>query len=279
LPTAERIEAVRLLGQDDFGHAEPVLSGLLAPGEEQPLQMSAVRTLGGFSSSRVGSILLQSWSSFTPAVRDEVLAALLGRRERTGELLAALENQAVSAGQLSSAQRMQLLAHPDPVLKARAARVFGQGSTGTRAAAVEKYRGAVSLPGDATRGQTIFDQTCAACHRLAGRGADLGPALETVRGWDREKLVLHILDPNREVASNYLVFTLELKDGSSLSGMISEETASSIKLKRMGAPDETILRQNLTRITSSPASLMPEGLEGALSIRDMADLLAHLTAP
>jgi putative heme-binding domain-containing protein len=278
LAVAERTEAVRLLAQDDFDRVGSVLSALLAPGEAQPVQLAAVHTLAGFASARVGRMLLDPWSSYTPAVRDAVLAALLARRERTGELLTALEQKVIGAGQLSPARRTQLLAHPDAALKARAAKIFGQGGTGSRAAAVEKYRAALALPGDVARGRSVFDQTCAACHRLAGRGVDLGPALETVRGWDREKIVLHILDPNREVAPNHLVYTLELKDGSSLSGMISEETAGSIKLKRMGAPEETLLRQNLARVTSSPASLMPEGLEGVLSLQDMADLLAHLTA-
>ncbi|MBL9209715.1 MAG: c-type cytochrome [Opitutaceae bacterium] len=279
LPVADRLEAVRLLAQDEFARVHPVLSALLSPGEVQPVQLAAVRTLAGFTGPAVGPLLLRSWSGYTPAVRDEVVTALMNRRERTGELLAALEQQVIGLGQLSPARRAQLLGHPDPALKARAAKIFGQGPAGSRAAAVENYRAALALPGDAARGRVIFEQACAACHRLGGRGADLGPALETVRGWDRPKLVLHILDPNREVAPGYLVYTLELKDGSSLSGMISEESAGSITLRRMGAPAETILRQNLVRVTSSSASLMPEGLEGALSVPDMADLLACLTAP
>ena len=91
--------------------------------------------------------------------------------------------------------------------------------------------------------------------------------------------MLHILDPNREVAANYIAYVIELKDGSSLSGMIAEETAGGINLKRVGAPEESILRQNIAKITSSAVSLMPEGLESALSLQDMADLLAHLTEP
>jgi putative heme-binding domain-containing protein len=117
---------------------------------------------------------------------------------------------------------------------------------------------------------------CAACHRYSGRGVDIGPNLETVRGWDREKLLLNILDPNREVAGNYIAYVIDLKDGSSVSGMISEENAASITLKRIGAPEETILRLNIAKITSSAVSLMPDGLESTVPPQDMADLLAYL---
>jgi putative heme-binding domain-containing protein len=212
-------------------------------------------------------------------VRDEVLAVLLARRDRAAELLTALEKNVITVAQLPPARRTQLLAHPDAALKSRAARLFGQGAAASRVAALEKYRSAGSLAGDVVRGQVVFDQNCAACHRLGGRGVEFGPDLETIRGWDREKILLHVLDPNREVAPNYQVYTVELKDGSLLAGMITEETAGSIRLKRIGAAEETFLRQNVVRVTGSPASLMPEGLEGALSVQDMADLLARLTAP
>ena len=140
------------------------------------------------------------------------------------------------------------------------------------------YQAALTLAGDAARGSRVYDNICAACHRYAGRGTEIGPNLETIRGWDREKIMLNILDPNREVAANYIAYVVELKDGSSLSGMISDESAGSIKLKRIGAAEETILRQNIAKITSSAVSLMPEGLEAAIPPQDMADLLAFLAA-
>ncbi|MSU48684.1 MAG: c-type cytochrome [Opitutus sp.] len=274
-----RMDAVRLLAYDEFSRAGPALGALLNPGESPALQIVAVRALASFPKTPVEKILLAPWAGYTPAVRDEVLAAFLARRERTGALLTALETGVVSAGQLSAARRTQILAHPDAAIKARAALIFGQNPSTSRPAAVEKYRSAVALAGDPARGGKVFDHVCAACHRFAGRGADLGPALETVRGWDREKIMLHILDPNREVAPDYLIYVIDLKDGSSLSGMIAEETAGSIRLKRLGAPEENILRQNIAGIASTARSLMPEGLEGAVSLQDMADLLSLLTAP
>jgi putative membrane-bound dehydrogenase-like protein len=269
--------AVRLLAFDDFALASPVLLARLAPGEPPALQVAAVQVLAGFPDPKVGTMLLQAWSSLMPAVRDEALAALLARRERTAALLAAIEQRTVVPAQVPPARRSQLLASSDPELRARAARVFGRSEAGTRAAAVENYRAAAAMTGDGGRGLRVFDQTCAACHRLGGRGTDIGPNLDSVRGWDRAKIMLHILDPNREVAPNYLVYLIELRDGSSLSGMISEEAASGLKVRRIGAPEEVIPRQNVARVTASAVSLMPEGLETSLSLQDMSDLLELIT--
>ncbi len=271
-----KIDAIRLLTYEDFVAARPTLVALLTPSQAQAVQMAAVKALATFTHADVATALLAPWVAYTPVLREEALAALLARRERIGPLLAAIEAGTVSAAHVSAARRTQILANPDATLKARAGKIFGQTLSGSRAEVVAKYQPVLSLTGDPARGSTVFDTICAACHRFAGRGVELGPNLETIRGWDKEKLLLHILDPNREVAANYLAYVVELKDGGSLAGMIGEENAASITLKRIGAPDEIILRQNIAKLTSSALSLMPEGLESAISPPAMADLLAYL---
>ena len=270
---------MRLLASDEFASAQPALAALLAANEAQPLQVAAIRALSGFTHVDVGKTLLAAWENFTPAVREEAVAALLARRERVGALLTALESSVVALSQLSAARRAQLLANADSAIQARASKLLGQGTTASRADVVARYKRELPPSGDLTRGAKIYDTACAACHRYAGRGVELGPNLETVRGWDREKLLLNILDPNREVAANFVAYVIELKDGTSLSGMITDENAGSVTLKRIGAPEETILRQNIAKVTSSSVSLMPEGLESTLTPQDMADVMAFLLGP
>ncbi len=279
LAATPRSAAVKLLGYDDFANSRAALTELLNAADAQPVQIAAVKAFSGYTHADVPKSLLAAWPSYTPAVREEVLAALLARRERVGALLTAIEEKIVSAGQVSAARRTQIMANPDAKIRTRAEIAFGQAPTASRREAVERYQGALSLKGDAKRGTRVYDNVCAACHRFAGRGVDLGPNLETIRGWDREKLLLNILDPNREVAASYIAYEIELKDGSTVAGMIAEENAGSIKVKRIGAPEETILRQNIATITSAAVSLMPEGLEAAIPPQDMADLLAFLVAP
>ncbi|HUR56764.1 MAG TPA: PVC-type heme-binding CxxCH protein [Opitutaceae bacterium] len=279
IATGARVDAVRLLAYDDFASVRELLGALLTANDEQPLQLAAIRALATFAQPDVARTLLEPWAGYTPAAREEVLAALLARRDRVTALLDAIEGKVVNPAEVSAARRTQILANPDGAIKARAGKLFGTNASGTRAEVVAKYQAALSLAGDGARGAKVYDNVCAACHRFAGRGTEIGPNLETVRGWDREKLLLNILDPNREVAANYAAYTIELKDGSSLAGMIVEENAASIALKRIGAPDETILRQNIAKITSAAQSLMPEGLEATISPPDMADLIAYLKAP
>jgi putative membrane-bound dehydrogenase-like protein len=279
LDSAAREAAIRTLTHEGFAGAKDTLMALLQPREPASVQAAAVKALGGFSDPSVAAVLLEAWSRATPALREELLAALLARKDRIVALLAALESGRVPPGQVSGARRTPLLGHADAAIKARATALFGAGVSASRREAVEKYQPALGQPGDATRGAKVFAAVCAPCHRFNGRGFDLGPNLETTRGWDREKLLLNILDPNREVAANYLAYTIETRDGGIFNGLIADENAAGLTVRRPGLADETVLRQNLLRVTSSAQSLMPEGLETAISIAEMADLLAYLLAP
>ena len=141
---------------------------------------------------------------------------------------------------------------------------------------METYKPALRLPGDAKRGELVYEANCMNCHRAGQKGSDVGPDLASVRAWDAEQILLNILDPNREVSPNYVEFSVELADGETVTGVIASETASSITLRRAGGAQETISRQNIRQMSSSGISLMPEGLEAVISPQQMADLLAFM---
>ena len=61
-----------------------------------------------------------------------------------------------------------------------------------------------------------------------------------------------------------------------LSGILVSETATSVQLRMAGGAEETLLRANLAKLEALPNSLMPAGLEAAISRQDLADLLAFL---
>ncbi|MEO5803908.1 MAG: PVC-type heme-binding CxxCH protein [Verrucomicrobiota bacterium] len=273
---AKRREAIHLLGYEEFEKAKGALSKLLDAHEPQEIQAAAVRALAGFKNAEVPMLLLNPWRSFTPAIREEVLVAIFSRKERLKPLLDAIEDGNVSVAQINQARKTMLLAQTVPALHEQAAKLFGRENVGSRKEVLGEYHSALSLKGDKARGQKVFESNCMVCHRSGDKGNEVGPNLETVRQWDAEKIMMNILDPNREVAPNFVSYEIELKDGSSLSGIIISETAGSISLKRSDGIQETVLRQNIQKISSSGLSLMPEGLEAAVPPHDMADLIAFL---
>jgi putative heme-binding domain-containing protein len=88
--------------------------------------------------------------------------------------------------------------------------------------------------------------------------------------------MIAVLDPNQGVEGKYLSYAAVTKDGRTFSGMIVEETATSITLARPDGKREVLLRIDIEQLASSGKSFMPEGLEKDLSPQDLADVIAFV---
>lgn len=119
-------------------------------------------------------------------------------------------------------------------------------------------------------------QRCSMCHRLGGSGHQVGPDLVTVKTSGKEKILINILDPNREVAPQYQAYEVELKDGDSLVGILVNGTANSLTVRQPYGKEEIVMLANVSRKKSQNQSLMPEGLEAGLKPQDFADLLEYI---
>lgn len=243
---------------------------------DSSLAVLAIQALGTYKGPEVGGALLPRLKNLTPMVRDEALAVLLARPERTLALLDAIEGQRVPPGLLGLPRKTQLLASAHAQVKSRAETVLGQVDA-ARGPVVKRFLSDTPANGKAEQGRELFRKHCANCHRADGMGFEIGPHMETVRNWDKEKLLTNILDPSRELAPQSMAYAIALSSGTVISGMIAEETASSLVIKRAGVLGETLLRDDIEAISNTGLSLMPAGFEESISPEQMADLLAFLT--
>ena len=273
----ERLAAIRLLGRNPERREEDIqrLGGLLAARYSSAVQRAALAELARQKQRSAADALLAGWTGYSPALRIDALNVLLGRPDWCRALLAAVQNGAISAGQISAPFQERLLNHPDRAVKQRAADLFTATSR-DRNALLRQYSGVANLTGDAAKGMTLFRQQCATCHKLRGEGSEVGPDLATLSGKDVQTLLVAILDPNQAVEVRYVNYTAVTKNEREISGILTAETANSITLRAPGGREETLLRSDLRQFSSSGLSLMPEGLEKALTPQDMADLLAAL---
>ena len=276
-PLADRLTAVRLLGDGPFATARPALAPLLSPRQPPALQLAAIRALALHPQAAVAATLLAAWPGYSPAVRRECVEALFARAERLPPLLAALEKKAVLAGQLEPARVEQLRQHRDPVVRARARKVLAGVAAPERQKVVDAYRAAIDLKADRGRGKTLFKKTCATCHRLETEGFEVGPdLLAALKNKTREQLVIDILDPSREVDPRYQNYVVTTKKGQTVTGMIATETASSVTLRRGEKAEDVLLRSQIEDITATGKSVMPDNLETQLSKQELADLIEYL---
>jgi putative heme-binding domain-containing protein len=273
---AERLAAVRLLAHAAWQTAEPALSRLMKEDPAQEVRLAAVRALAAHPRKEVPELLMKAWPSYTPAVRREVTEAMLRQPERILFFLSEVEAGRIKPGDLDALRTRQLVNHSKADIRERARKLLQENLPAERKQVLEKYKTALTLKGDAKRGQVVFQKNCATCHRVAGTGVDVAPDISDTRTKTADMLLVDILNPNQAIDSNYISYTVATKNGKTFTGIIAAETASSLTLRRAENQTDVILRQDIEEIQSSGVSLMPEGLEKTITVEEMADLLTFL---
>ena len=268
---ARRVEAVEFLAFSPDAESDAVLLRLLGPTTSASLQSAAVMVLSQQRANAVTNVLAH-WTQLAPPTRTKAVALLLARRESAGALVRAVEQGTVGRAEIPAAEVQRLTSHTDGDVRREARRVF-QRDESARSEVVQKFRPALDLAGDVGRGQMVYQQRCASCHRSGGEGFAVGPDLASVATAGKEKLLASLLDPNAEVAAAYMAYAIETKGGESFLGLLAEETPQAVMLKLPNGETMRLGRETISALRAGDKSLMPEGLEEGLSAQDVADLL------
>jgi putative membrane-bound dehydrogenase-like protein len=146
------------------------------------------------------------------------------------------------------------------------------------------WRKALAGRGDAAAGERVFFHVrgprCAVCHRIDGRGGQVGPDLSAIGlSLDRGKLIESILMPSKEIAPAFTTWIITLRNGKTHTGVIvSENFDSTITLADADGKRFTLQRLDIDDRQASPKSLMPDDLPKQMTRREFLDLLAFLSA-
>jgi putative membrane-bound dehydrogenase-like protein len=273
-----RAAAVRTLGLADFGAVQKNFASLLSFRQPEAVQRATLETLSRFERSEVPALVLDAWPGLSPTLRATAAETLFARPAWVHAFLDGVEQGNVKTGDLDPARIALLKASADARVKARTEKLLAGAGLSKRTEVVANYRKALDLGGDAANGKQLFKKVCSTCHRLEGVGDAVGPDLTSIRNRGNETILLNVLDPNREVLPQYVVYAAVTDSGRTLTGLISAETATSITLRRADGTSETLLRVQIEELRSTGLSFMPEGIEQQVDVRGMADLLAYLNS-
>jgi putative heme-binding domain-containing protein len=276
LDAAGRLAAIRLLSRVSWPAAAKSLPGLLTDDVPQDIRLAAVRALAMHSDKEVAPLLMKDWRTYTPALRREVTEAMFRSPDRILIFLGEIDAKRVKPGDLDTLRTRQLLKHNQPNIRVLADKLLRDNLPADRQEVMRKYQDALTMKGDAKRGQEVFKKNCATCHRVAALGIDVGPDIADTRTKTLSALLTDILVPNQAIDNNYVNYVLSTKDGKTLTGIVVAETASSLTLKRAEGQADVILRSQIDELQSTGVSLMPDGLEKNITVAEMADLLDFL---
>ena len=137
--------------------------------------------------------------------------------------------------------------------------------------------------GNAERGRRLFHEKveflCVRCHRAEGQGVStVGPDLTGIGTQrDREYLLRAIVNPGADIATGFEFATLQLKDGSTVVGIIRQEspTALQVEVAEAGVMKQReVLEADVKQRISNSAMPPLVSLMSRHELRDLVEYIA-----
>lgn len=219
------------------------------------------------------SPLVSSFTALKPALQQKAFEAMLKRPEATGALLDAVKAGSIDRAIFAPGDVARLRSHPNKQIAKRANDLF-KVNNAAKDAIIAKLAPEVEKPGNAAQGKMLFTAACAVCHKLGDIGVAVGPPLDGMGAHGPAELLVHIVDPNREVDPSFWAFNITTKKGEVLQGVVTSENNATVTLATQVGVRE-IAKSDIDKRENTHRSLMPEGLD-ALGTEALRDILAFI---
>ena len=139
------------------------------------------------------------------------------------------------------------------------------------------------LTGDAHAGAVVFRNStganCIACHQIGEEGRMVGPPLTTIgQKLSKEQLYQAILVPNEAILMGYETWVVRDKKGELFAGLKTSDTPDQVTIKDSNGKYHDIFAEDVDRKVMQKVSLMPEGLAGTMTMKELVDLVEYLSS-
>jgi len=277
-PAEWRSQLIVATSRERIASLPTVLVPLL---RDATVRVAAIRGLTAFRVPNIARTLLGSMHDWSTQQQLEVFQLLASRSETALELCKSIEKGDVDRHAVPTVVVRQLRSLKDDELQTRVTAVWGSSRTTPRRRQQQIARLMNLLvaerlaAADTRQGGEWCKKICLNCHRLHGKGADIGPDLSGAQRYDLYYLLHNILDPSAEVDHNFRVTLIDTVDGRTVTGMVVSETNEVVGLQT--ATERLILNKSeIAERRLSEESMMPNGLLDELSENHIRDLVAFL---
>lgn len=247
--------------------------------------IAASVTLDAPSAARLAVQLFRD-SELNPTDATHTLSAFLNRKDDVAVFAGAIRAGDLNPGTAKAMMRSLFsTGRSDPVLLTALNSAIGD------AARVPEYNKAyvTSLAvdaqklGDQTRGRLIFQSlACASCHKVSGRGGDVGPDLTaTGTTLSPERIIEELLWPNRQVKEGYSTLQVLTVDGRIHQGYErrtrDSEESGDVVIQELSTRRLLTIDNGDIEFVGNAGSPMPEGLTSVISKPQLLDLIQYLS--
>jgi putative heme-binding domain-containing protein len=275
-----RIELLRVL--DEMGEVDcvPPLLAILSDWQNDAVRAAALTTLSRFDQPQIAQAVLSAYPKMSAPLRSEARTLLFGRPDWTRSLLDRIDRGEIAAADVQTEELRRVAYYSDSDLDARVRKRWGNIRAGTpeeKLADIRRISNDLrAAAGRPDHGHELFKKSCATCHTLFGEGIRIGPDLTTANRKDRDFLLVSIVDPSVQIRKEYLAYAVTTNSGRVVTGLIADQTPSSITVVGPKNERTSIRRDDIEEVRESPQSLMPERLLDAMKPQELRDLFSYL---
>jgi putative membrane-bound dehydrogenase-like protein len=240
-----------------------------------------IKALATCDDPRVAPAILDSFPRLNRSARTAAIDTLLARESSVRVLLDALAAGHLEKKDITQFQARQVSKLASPALRKRFEQVWGKVNVSSAELAAKMKKLRITMKpdflalGDVAHGRQLFEQRCAACHALFGKGGTLAPDLTGSGRKEVDYLITNVVDPNAVIGADWQLAVVTLKDGRVVSGSIAQETDATVTFRTPDGP-AAIERAQIKSLERMNNSMMPQGLLDDLSPDHIRDLFSYL---
>jgi putative membrane-bound dehydrogenase-like protein len=269
-----RIEAVRVLCQSPQGKRFGILAKLADdPSVSVAIRAEAIAGLADDAQAQRERLITLA-SDANSALRNEALRSLRGvvlTDEQRSKLFSSCR------GDAGATELVGLLASRNDPAHPERARNESLGTT------TDLWLARLEGPADAAVGERVFFHAkgpgCYRCHQFDGRGSRAGPDLTNLAaGIDRRRLVESIVSPSKEIAPQFVAYTVARIDGTVFNGILLEQSPEGqLVFADSQGRRIAVKAGDIAERKPQTISIMPDDLPRTMTIQEMRDVLAFLS--
>lgn len=274
---ATGVESLRIIL--DHGSTDLVKGVLQGTNASQAISLT--RLAGNTEANQIGALLqpLVQNAHFDPPLRQEAVRSLARVESGAASLIAsAIQGRLVEDLKPLAAAELSKIRWLD--LRAEAAKVLPPVPAETEKK-LPPVAELLARKGDPVRGAKIYRRDevgCIKCHQVGQEGVDFGPGLTEIGDkLGKDALYEAILNPSAGVSFGFEAWALELKNGDEPFGLLASETADEISIKAQTGIVTRYPKSEVIRKEQQKLSIMPAGLEQAMTVEELVDLVEYLT--
>ncbi|HVK16634.1 MAG TPA: PVC-type heme-binding CxxCH protein, partial [Fimbriiglobus sp.] len=251
---------------------------------DSQLRSSAIRGLASYDHADTPRSLLALYETFTAADKRNALNTLAARSAYAKVMLDAIAAKKVPAADVPAEIIRQLRGLGDKKLDEQITAVWGtvRDTPADRKKLITSWQKKLTAPyqggQDLAAGRAVFARVCQQCHTLYGVGAKVGPDITGANRADINYLLENIFDPSAVVPKEYAATKIDLLDGRSITGLIKEETKTTLTIATANET-LTVPVADVDKRTPSPLSMMPDDLTKQATEAEIRALIAYLRHP